>query len=379
MKSRDTELATQAVPSANQVAGFARLGPLVKWLVLLAISTVITIILEYARLPAALMLGPMIAAIFLATNGASLKVARWPVNFAQAVIGCLIARSLTPGVFVSFADHWLLFLSIVLAITLAGIVLGWLIGELGIMQGTTAIWGLQPGGATVMVLMAEAFGADARLVAFMQYSRVVLVALTASLIARFWIHIPADAAQIIWFPPIDPLSLGFAAAIIAISLLAAFVPRIPARVLIAAIFFGGMVQLSGIGTIQLPPWLLAVAFALIGWHVGSRFTAELLRSVVRVLPKSFLAIAAMMVLCGGVAFLLVHLLAVDPLTAYLATSPGGVDAVAIIAASTKVDVPFVMGLQTIRLLFVLSAGPFLSRFVARLMQSRADLRTNTSH
>jgi uncharacterized membrane protein AbrB (regulator of aidB expression) len=62
-------------------------------------------------------------------------------------------------------------------------------------------------------------------------------------------------------------------------------------------------------------------------------------------------------------------LSIDPLTAYLATSPGGVDSVAIIAASTKVDVSFVMGLQTIRLLFVLLVGPFLSRFVAKLIES----------
>ena len=37
-----------------------------------------------------------------------------------------------------------------------------------------------------MMIMAGAFGADARLVAFMQYLRVVLVAAVASLVARFW-------------------------------------------------------------------------------------------------------------------------------------------------------------------------------------------------
>jgi hypothetical protein len=42
---------------------------------------------------------------------------------------------------------------------------------------------------------------------------------------------------------------------------------------------------------------------------------------------------------------------VDALTAYLATSPGGLDSVAIIAASTpRVDLPFVLALQSVRLL-----------------------------
>jgi uncharacterized membrane protein AbrB (regulator of aidB expression) len=57
---------------------------------------------------------------------------------------------------------------------------------------------------------------------------------------------------------------------------------------------------------------------------------------------------------------------VDPLTAYLATSPGGMDSVAIIAAaSDTVNVSFVMALQTARFLFVLVLGPAIARLVAR--------------
>ena len=55
---------------------------------------------------------------------------------------------------------------------------------------------------------------------------------------------------------------------------------------------------------------------------------------------------------------------IDPLTAYLATSPGGMDSIAIIAASSNVDVPFVMALQTARLLMIMAIGPSLARFVA---------------
>jgi len=76
----------------------------------------------------------------------------------------------------------------------------------------------------------------------------------------------------------------------------------------------------------------------------------------------------MMVLCGLLASLLVRVAGVDPLTSYLATSPGGVDSAAIIAASTKVDMPFVMTLQMVRLVFVLLLGPPLSRWAAGMIQ-----------
>jgi uncharacterized membrane protein AbrB (regulator of aidB expression) len=58
---------------------------------------------------------------------------------------------------------------------------------------------------------------------------------------------------------------------------------------------------------------------------------------------------------------------VDALTAYLATSPGGLDTVAIIAASTpRVDLQFVLALQSMRLLFVIGLAPLTTRLVVRL-------------
>jgi uncharacterized protein len=45
---------------------------------------------------------------------------------------------------------------------------GWVMSRFRIIPGTTAVWGMLPGGATVMMLMAEAYGADSRLVAFMR-------------------------------------------------------------------------------------------------------------------------------------------------------------------------------------------------------------------
>ena len=35
---------------------------------------------------------------------------------------------------------------------------GWAMSRFGIILGTTAVWGMLPGAATVMMLMAEAFG-----------------------------------------------------------------------------------------------------------------------------------------------------------------------------------------------------------------------------
>jgi len=89
----------------------------------------------------------------------------------------------------------------------------------------------------------------------------------------------------------------------------------------------------------------------------------------KALPRVLICTLALVLFCAGIGALLVVFAGVDPLTAYLATSPGGADSVAIIAASSKVDASFVMAMQMARLLAVLALGPAMARFVA----THADL------
>src|SRR6266568_2853370 len=167
----------------------------------------------------------------------------------------------------------------------------------------------------------------------------------------------------VWFPAIHwPL-----AATLAIAAVSAFLghkSRAPGGVMLAPMAVLGTLHGENLLDIQLPPWLLAASFACIGWSVGFGFTRKILAHALRVLPQTVLAIFTLIAFCGGLAFALVKLLGVDPLTAYLATSPGGMDSVAIIAAASKVDLPFVMTLQTVRFTIVLAIGPYISRFFA---------------
>jgi membrane AbrB-like protein len=128
---------------------------------------------------------------------------------------------------------------------------------------------------------------------------------------------------------------------------------------------------AGLLVIELPPWLLAMAYGLVGWSIGLRFTRPILLHALRSLPAVAGAMLALIAACGVLALLLVKLAGIDPLTAYLATSPGGADSVAIIASGSPVDIPFVMALQTARFLVVLVAGPALARTLAIRAQALA--------
>src|SRR5262245_20624792 len=158
-----------------------------QWSVLVAGSLLLAAILAAARLPAALLLGPMLAGIAMGSNGARIGVPRLAVYASQTIVGCLIARSITGDIVHAFLKDWPLLLGAVLVIVLSSGLVGFLISYWRVLPGSTGVWGSAPGGASVMMIMAGAFGADARLVAFMQYLRVVLVAAVATLVSRFWV------------------------------------------------------------------------------------------------------------------------------------------------------------------------------------------------
>jgi membrane AbrB-like protein len=307
----------------------------------------------------------MVAAVVIATNGGMLRLPKFSFFISQGAIGCLVAHSIPPSLIGSFAQSWPLFFVIGSSILIASLLLGWLIGRLGVIPGTTAIWGMAPGAASAMMLMAGEFGADARLVAFMQYLRVVIVAALASLIARFWIHLgDAPLPELVWFGPFDAAGFGKTLILALVGGLIGRLSRIPGGSFLVPMIAGIVLQVAGIMTIVLPTWFLAACFALLGWNIGLGFTPQILSHALRALPQTLIAIFALIAFSILLAVVLVHTLGIDPLTAYLGTSPGGMDAIAIIAASTPVDVPLVMGLQVFRFVIVLLAGPPLARLIA---------------
>jgi uncharacterized protein len=355
-------------PPDPQTSGAIASFPLpAQWAILIAGSAVLALLLELVALPAALLLGPMLAGILLAVNGGRIRLTRLPASAAQTIVGMLVARSITSDIVLTFVKSWPLFLGVVAAIIATSAALGWMMARLKVLPGTTAVWGVAPGGASVMMLMSGEFGADPRLVAFMQYLRVVVVAIAASLVGRVWAGASIVVPEIVWFPAVDWTSFAATLAVAGVSGMIGAGLRIPGGTLMLPMVVGAVLEGMGLLVVTLPPWLLAGVYTVLGWTIGLGFTRAILMHAYRALPQVALSIFILMAVCAGLAFVLVRGAGIDPLTAYLATSPGGMDTVAIIAASSNVDVPFVMALQAVRLVIVLIAGPPLARFVAQRM------------
>lgn len=322
------------------------------------------------HMPAAILLGCMVCGIAFAVRGVALALPPRVFGWGQGVLGCLMAQSLHPEAMGSVAARWPAVLGVTLLMFGASNALGWWLMRRQVMPGTTALWGMAPGAASAMVVMAEDFGADVRLVAFMQYTRVVVVTVVAALVARAaGSHLPAGAAGTDWLAhwlaPGDPAALALTAALVLGGSWLTSRFSLPGGAMVVPLVGAVLTQwLFGVSP-GLPALLLAGAFAAIGWSVGLRFTRAVLLHAMRAFPK---VLAAMGLLMGvGVASGagLVLLTGLDPLSAYLATSPGGADSMAVIAATSTVDTSFVMAMQLARFLMVLLAGPVTSRWLAR--------------
>jgi len=334
---------------------------------LLALSATLGWVLNRAAVPATLLLGPMLAAIALALGGVRLDVPRWAFMAAQAIVGCLIARALTTSIDASMLHHWPTMVGVVLITILAGGLVGWVLVRLRALPGTTAAWGSSPGAASAMILMAEDFGADIRLVAFMQYLRIVVVVLSASLVSRLLAaHVATASTPRVSLPLLVPWhSLAQTLAIVAGGALIGRQLRIPAGPFLVPMMVGAVLEATKLVDIVLPAWLLEIAYATIGWYVGLAFNRDVIAYALRAIPQLLLATFLLIGLCGLSALMLTLWLHTDPLSAYLATSPGGLDSVAVIAIASHADLPFVLALQTLRMFMVIITGPAIAKLISR--------------
>ncbi len=128
----------------------------------------------------------------------------------------------------------------------------------------------------------------------------------------------------------------------------------------AALDLGGLSAGAGV-----PVPLESLAFLLVGLQVGVNFTRSSLRLVGRALPLALLVIVVLGVACAGLGVLLAGTTGVSPLDGYLATTPGGMNAVLVTATDTGADTTFVLAVQVLRLFAMLLSAPLVARLLRR--------------
>lgn len=137
--------------------------------------------------------------------------------------------------------------------------------------------------------------------------------------------------------------------------------RLPAGAMLGPLILGVALENLGILRLAWPPGVSQVAFAVIGIYAGLLFDHASVRQAGRFLPFMLASTLSLIVASAGLGWVLAALTGTDPLTAYLATTPGGIDAVAIMAVGTGTDASLVLAVGMLRLFAVVLAGVLLGR------------------
>ncbi len=302
-------------------------------------------------------------------------VPRWGRIAALAVVGSVLGGTFRPSVLPLLASNWFPVTLVVCGTLVLSLAVGLLLTQIAHLDGKTAALGTLPGAASGMLAMSVPLGADSRLVAVMQYTRVVVVVFSAALVSRFGL-VPGTAPHPVATQGlqttssqgattiVDDLWLAYAltALVAALGAWAGTRLRLPAGALMGPLILG--VGLEGMGVMHLawPPGVPQAAFLVLGVYVGLLFDRDSIKRAGRLFPFVLASTAGLVVACAGLGWALVALTGIDGLTAYLATTPGGIDSVAIMALGSGADAPLVLAVQMLRLFAVVFAGSLLGRW-----------------
>ena len=348
-----------------------------KWIVILAVLYLSGTEAETVGFPAPHLFAALIVGLILSLGRISEAELPAPLYVAaQAVTGVVL------GTYVSFSSvtavgaNWAAVAAITVLTLAVSVALGVLLARRTGMDAATASLGLIAGGSAGIVATSDDLGADVRLVAFMQYLRLALVVLTAPLLVRYVLH-PHVVGE---YGAIGPkeieveASFGayvFCAAVASVGAAIALRLRLPAGALIGPLLLAAVLTGSGLVHRVTPPeFPREAAFTLIGLYVGMRFTRATITRVGRLLPTVLAFVAALIVTTGLLAWGLSLVTSIDVLDAYLATTPGGINAVLVVAFASGAHTGFVFAVQTLRLFVMVLAAPSIVRWVVRHTTSR---------
>ena len=326
------------------------------------------LLLDLLGLPSPALFGGMVAGLVRALAFPAPPAVPGPANTASlAVIGVAIGALVDPGTLRQVGEDWLPVLLVIVATLALSLVAGLLLRLRPGISPVTGAFSMIAGGASGVTAMAGELGADARMVAVLQYLRVLLIVSLMPVTATFVYGASTGGNGTgRGDGPGWAFGLLFTVACSVVGLVLARLLRIPAGAVLGPMVVTAAADLSGLGHgASVPGALQAAAFLVIGLQVGLNFSRQSLRTIGRALPLALVIIAVLIAACAGLGVLLAHFTGAQPLDAYLATTPGGMTAVLATATDSGADATFVLTVQVARLFVMVLSAPLIARWLRR--------------
>lgn len=332
------------------------------------VSIALGYLASLVNVPLAWMLAPMAAGVLYAILRRPRKLPKQFRDVSQVVLGVAAGLGF-PAETLQILGSNLVELSVIVVITIAVCMAnGWMLYRWAGIDKASGFLGMVPGAAATMVAMSEDLGADARMVAVLQYLRVLMVAFLAPVLidllfpgARAGLAAAAPAGE----PAVTLLPHWAGLPVLALGGLAGAWLGIRSR-LPSGIFLGPMIitmVLTWTKVIYpaMPPILFNGALVALGMGIGVQFDWPIVRQLKRAALIEFVQVLGLVAISLGLGYLLSVSTGIDIVTAILGTFPGAMEAQIATAVTSGANAPLVAAMHLFRFLIAIMTGPWVAQ------------------
>jgi uncharacterized protein len=337
--------------------------------VVVAGAVAVSVLLGLMGLPSPALFGGLVAGLVRALAvPRRAAVPRPAFTAAQAVVGVTMGALVDLETLRVVAANWLAVLLVTIGTLALSLGAGLLLRLRRDISPVTGAFAMIAGGASGIIVMARELGADERMVAVLQYLRVLLIVLLMPVIATVVYGASTDPGPAAVGGDGGGWAFGLllTAGCSVVGLVVGRLLRIPVAALLGPMVAAAALELTGlVDGLEVPGLVESAAFLIIGLQVGISFTRESLRTIGRALPLALAVILGLIVASAGLGAVLSAATGVSPLDGYLATTPGGLYAVLATATGSGADATFVLAVQVLRLFVMLLSAPLVARWLRR--------------
>jgi len=317
----------------------------------LAVAIPAGALLAWLETPIPWMIGPMVAVAALNLLGIRAFALPYGRQMGQVVLGSAIGIYFTPPVLVALAANALPILLTTFSAFAIGGIGALVMSRVSGVDGKSAFFASIPGGSMAMANLAEKYGATMPPVAVAHSLRVsILVIVIPFGLTYGGIHIEPSS-----FRP--EFSLDYSILIpwlVASAVLGELSERLRFHngCLLTPLFIGALLALNGVTLSEVPSWLTDFAQLMFGLILGERYERAFFAKHKMFIPFALVNATFIILASAAVALGISWAFSIPLATMIIATAPGGMAEMAIVAQALQMAIPTVMAFHLFRIIIV---------------------------
>lgn len=306
---------------------------------------------DWLDTPIPWMIGPMVAVAAVNLRGVTVYAPPYGRQTGQVILGSAVSLYFAPPVVAALVTN----LGAIAAATASAFLIGGLgalvLSRVSGVDGRSAFFASIPGGSMAMAVLADHYGASIPPVAVAHSLRVSIVVIVIPYVLTYG-GIPLEAAA---YRPEVPLDVWILVPWLAFGFVLGEVSeRLGFRngCLLMPIFFGAGLTISGIELSAVPHWMISLAQLMFGLILGARFERAFFVRYKLFIPFALLNAFFIMVTSALVAIGFSWAFGLPVSTMLIATAPGGLAEMTILAQALGVGVPLVVAFHLFRVIVI---------------------------